>query len=283
VRAYGVRSVIALLLFLGCACSTSAPTSLVSSSDRNTSTESESAGKGSDATGPGAAITHRKRIRRATLFLTVDELSRSRGALEKLVAKSQGFVENIAQQFAPRASVTMVARVPVEQLDAVVAKARALGRVGQESQESKDVTRDIVDTDARLRNLQRTEERLLALLAQQASALADVLAVERELTRVRGEIEQLTAQLKSLEHDVAMATLTVLLSTEESADLEGPDDAWRPMRKIWREAGAVVARSAAGLVWSAAAAIRALLLLVPWLPLIGLLVFFWRRRRKKQG
>lgn len=231
--------------------------------------------------GPVAAIVQRKRIRKATLYLTVDEVTRSRGAVEQLVAKSQGFIERMTQHYESGASVTIIARVPEGQLDTVIAKARALGRVGQESQESKDVTREVIDTDARLRNLQRTEERLLNLLSQQNSALADVLAVESEMTRVRGEIEQLSAQLKSLEHDVAMATLTVNLSTDDTADLEGPDDAWRPMRKVWREGGAVVARSAAGMVWAAATGIRLVLLLLPWLPPIGLVAYLWRRRRKK--
>ncbi len=239
---------------------------------------------GANSAAPGAAVIQRKRIRKATLYLVVDELTHSRGKLEKLVTESQGFVESIesvAQHYAAVASVVMVARIPETRLDAVVAQARKLGRVGQESQESKDVTREIVDTDARLRNMQRTEERLLALLGEQSAALADVLAVERELTRVRGEIEQLSAALKALEHDVAMATLTVHLSNDESADLEGPDDAWKPVRKLWREAGAVVARSAAGLVWSAAALVRMMLMFLPWIPLVGFAWFVWRRVRRK--
>jgi len=236
------------------------------------------------ATAPGAQVVQRKRIRKGTLHLTVERPARSRLEVERIVASSQGFLEGVESTGADNAtasSVRIVARIPESQFDAVIARLRKLGRVGQESQESKDVTREIVDTDARLRNLQRTEERLLALLTQQSAVLADVLAVERELTRVRGEIEQLTSALKALEHDVAMATLTVHLSNDEPADLEGPDDAWKPARKLWREGGAVVARSAAGLVWFAAGVVRLLLMLLPWTPVLGVAWLVWRRARRK--
>ena len=133
-----------------------------------------------------------------------------------------------------------------------------------------------------MRNLTRTEERLLSLLQQASGTLSDVLAVERELTRVRGEIEQITSQLRALEHDIAMATLSLRLSSDEPDALIGPDDAWRPLRVLKRDAGAVVATSAGALLAAIAFALRSLLALLPWTPLLALLWLGVRRYRKSR-
>ena len=238
--------------------------------------------EGGAGTPPAAgAPLVRQRIRKATLHLLVESPSRARKQLQQLITTAGGFLENVETNGpGDTASVVAVARVPETKLDEVVSKARALGRVDHESQESTDVTRAVADVDARLRNLTRTEERLLALLAQQGTALADVIAVERELSRVRGEIEQITAQLNTLKHDVAMSVVTVRMYPEDNRVVEGPDDAMRPMRMLWRDSAGLVASSAAAIVTFFAWLARATLVLLPWSPFLALGWVGWRRLRK---
>jgi hypothetical protein len=76
---------------------------------------------------------------------------------------------------------------------------------------AEDVTEEFVDSQAKLHNLQRTELRLLQHLNQTAR-LSDILLVEREVNRVRGEIEQLQGRLRFLEHRIAFSTITLTLS-----------------------------------------------------------------------
>jgi hypothetical protein len=99
---------------------------------------------------------------------------------------------------------------------------------------------------------------------------------------VRGEIEHITSQLRALEHDNAMATITVSLSSDEPDALVGPDDSWRPLRFLKRDAGAVVATSAGALLAAIAFALRSLLALLPWTPLLALLWLGVRRYRKSR-
>lgn len=109
-----------------------------------------------------------------------------------------------------QASVTF--RIPAAKWDEALAGLRTLGtKVLAERTGTDDVTDQVVDLGARIRNLQATETALQSIMAR-ATEIKDVLAVQAELTSVRGQIEQLTAQKKNLEQQAAMSTLTVTFS-----------------------------------------------------------------------
>jgi hypothetical protein len=178
-----------------------------------------------------------------------------------------------------QASARLVMRVPEVRLGALLGFARGLGQVTGETQDARDVTREYIDVEARLRNFARTEERLLGLLGQRTGTLADVIAVETELGRVRGESEALTAQLRALDADVAMAKVTVSIYPSHVA-VAMPDDAFAPLRALRADAGGVVAGSASALLGAFAATVRALLALLPWLPLLALAWLGLRKLRR---
>lgn len=115
-------------------------------------------------------------------------------------------------------------RVPAESLDAFVAAAMELGDVKYQSEDTQDVTQQHVDLSARLENL-RAEEARLRSFFDAAKNVQEMLAVEVELNRVRQEIESLDAQVKYLERQAAMATVTIELTEER--DVVSPDgDDW---------------------------------------------------------
>ena len=232
-------------------------------------------------TSPAASLGSRKRVRKAQLRLLVEHPAAMRPQLEELLVRHGGFVETVSVSgHGTLAHVAIEARVPDPKLEAFLREARGLGRIEHEWQESKDVTRELVDVDARLRNLQRTEERLLSLLTDKTGALADVLAVEAELSRVRGEVESMTAQLRALEGDVALAAVRIDVASDASDAVEQPDDAFRPVRVVYRDAWAILASSGAALVWFAAALVRASLAVLPWIPVLGLAWLGVRRLRR---
>lgn len=115
-------------------------------------------------------------------------------------------------------------RVPAESLDAFVDGALALGTVKYQSEGSEDVTQQHVDLTARLANLQAEEARLRTFF-DAAKNVQDMLAVEAELNRIRQEIESLDAQVKYLERQAAMATVTIEL-IEEQATVRPEGDDW---------------------------------------------------------
>ncbi|MBV8828586.1 MAG: DUF4349 domain-containing protein, partial [Acidobacteriaceae bacterium] len=79
--------------------------------------------------------------------------------------------------------------------------------VRNESQRGEDVTRQVVDVDARLNNLRTTEGRLIEILGTRTGKLADVLQLEEQIDRTRGEIETAEAEQKSLARRIAFATV----------------------------------------------------------------------------
>jgi hypothetical protein len=110
--------------------------------------------------------------------------------------------------------------VPSDQREATITEIRKLGRVESESQTGEEVTAEYIDREARLSNARNTEQRLTELLRQRTGKLSEVLAVELEIGRVRGEIERLQAEQKSLVKRVDFATLTVKITEDYKAQLQ---------------------------------------------------------------
>lgn len=115
-------------------------------------------------------------------------------------------------------------RVPAEALSAFVKDAEALGTVKYQAEGSEDVTQQHVDLAARLDNLRAEEQRLRGFF-DAAKNVQEMLAIETELNRIRGEIESLDAQVKYLERQAAMATVTVEL-VEKQPVVRPDGDSW---------------------------------------------------------
>ena len=108
-----------------------------------------------------------------------------------------------------KASANITFRVPATRWEAALTAARGAGDdVLDEHTETVDVTGDVVDLKARIRNLQATEAAFQAIMTR-ATAINDILSVQSELTDVRGQIEELSAKAADLEGRAAYSTLTV--------------------------------------------------------------------------
>jgi hypothetical protein len=114
-------------------------------------------------------------------------------------------------------------RVPGERLADALARLRQLGQVVEDTQGSEDVTDQIVDLGARLASAHATEQRLTELLRHRTGKLSDVLEVERELARVRLDIERLDAEKTNVGRRVSYAAIGVTITEERKAGLDpGP-------------------------------------------------------------
>lgn len=119
-------------------------------------------------------------------------------------------VSSSAGESAVPLSAVVVVRVPSTGYASFVAEAAKLGRVLFQSESADDMTQQHVDMKARLGNLQAEQARLRQLFSR-AKNVADMLAIEQELTRVQGDIESMQAQIAYLEKQAAMATVTLEL------------------------------------------------------------------------
>ncbi|HJP87704.1 MAG TPA: DUF4349 domain-containing protein [Candidatus Limnocylindrales bacterium] len=102
---------------------------------------------------------------------------------------------------------TVTFRIPSAQWDAALNGVRSTGEVQIEETSTDDVTTKVVDLGARIRNLQVTEQALQSIM-DKAGTIKDVLSVQDQLTDIRGQIEQLTAEKAHLEEQAAFSTLT---------------------------------------------------------------------------
>jgi hypothetical protein len=165
--------------------------------------------------------------RTSQLVLVTKEFDKARGALEDILKRHGGYFGQLdvaAPSNSPR-TLNATLRVPSNQLDPTMAEIKSLGQVESESQSGEEVTQQYVDLDARLTNARNTEQRLTTLLRDRTGKMGDVLAVEQEIDRVRGEIEQMEAQKKTLLNRVDFATLNVTLREGSQAQLS-PRSTW---------------------------------------------------------
>ncbi|HWY47528.1 MAG TPA: DUF4349 domain-containing protein [Bryobacteraceae bacterium] len=161
-------------------------------------------------------------IRTAQLSLITKEFDKARAQLEVILKRHRGYVGELKVNDTTGSGRTLTAtlRIPADQLDAALAEVKTLGRVEAESQSGQDVTSQYVDLQARLSNARNTEQRLTDLLRNRTGKLSDVLQVEQELDRVRGEIEQMEAERKNMSNQVSYATLNATIAEDYKAQLQ---------------------------------------------------------------
>ena len=172
--------------------------------------------------------------RTARLRLSSRDFEGTRRAVERIAGDLGGWFSRMdVSRVGEARSLTAALQVPAARLDAALAALKPLGIVLDESQKGEDVTEQIVDVDARLSNARNTEKRLVDLLQRRTGELEHVLAAEREISRVREEIERFDAQRKNLDRRVTYATLTVEVIEEIQASINlGP----RPVPGRFRDA-----------------------------------------------
>jgi len=160
--------------------------------------------------------------RTASLSIIVKDFAASRLSLDSILVRHRGYSAqlNASTSETAQRSITASLRVPANELGAALAELKSLGNVETESQAGEEVTQQHADLVARLKNSRETEQRLQAILLQRTGKISDVLAVEEEISRVRGEIEQMEAEQKSLEHRVDFATIELRISEEYKAKLD---------------------------------------------------------------
>jgi Domain of unknown function (DUF4349)/Putative zinc-finger len=164
-------------------------------------------------------------IRTASITLIATDFKGARAAIEQLVQELGGFVGTLhaAEPRDEKRSLSASLRVPAARLTDALVRLRALGEVVDETQGGTDVTEQLVDLGARLANSRNTERRLTDVLKNRTGDIGDVLQVEREIARVRGDIEQLEAQQKRLDDRVSLATISLTVLEQRQASLDsGP-------------------------------------------------------------
>jgi Domain of unknown function (DUF4349) len=220
-------------------------------------------------------------IKKATLSLVVKSIDESTKSVTDIVKKRQGDILGFQTEKPPDSSVrqtaTMDIRVPQEQLETTLNALAKLGNVQNRAMTAEDVTTQLVDSEARLRNLRKSEEMVLKIMDRSGS-IGDVLKASKELSNIRESIERIDAQLKSLRNQVAYSTINLTLESAVSAEQTVEPSLGLRMQEAWGQATHSVSEFTLGLlslmIW--------LLAYSPYFLVIGVAGFYGFNRLKKK-
>ena len=217
----------------------------------------------------------RKIIYSGDLDLVCDNLDSASSKLEAQVKAFNGYVGSATRATATGEvrTATWEIRVPSANFSAFLKAMGSVGDVRSSSVKADDVSEEYYDAQAHLRNKQVEENRLLDLLKRDSGNLSNILTVEKELSRVRGEVEEIQGRLRFLDNQTQYSTLTVKI--EEIADFSPASP------NLNTEVGRTFVSSAISLEIVLRGLLLAIVALVPWLIPIGACVVLvrWLSRR----
>lgn len=241
---------------------------------QSVSGDAETAGRLSDAYTPVRSNSDAMIIRTGSASLQIDSLEIAIGRVRSLATQYGGYVANSEIQAVDGGirTATIELRVPSERFDQLVSGLNPIGKVEHVSVSAQDVGEEYTDISARVINGRKLEARLIELIANRTGKLSDVLEIERELARVREEIERMEGRMRYLQAHAAVSSLSIQI--HEPAPVVGDVGTLAVLAEAFRQAW----RNSVSFTASGIAALGTLLP-VALLGLLGIVAIrkAWRR------
>lgn len=206
------------------------------------------------------------------ISLETDDIPGTLDKIRSLAERNGGYVASTSRSATgSQGTAEMTIRIPQDKFRMAVSEIGTYGKVLDERTTSEDVTERYIDLKARLNNLQMEEQSLVELLAK-TKTVDEILRVEQELARVRGEVESLQGQINYLDRNVAMSLITV--------SLREPTPPFKPPAMNWGETLEIAIRGFFEVI-------RVLIVLaisvLPLAIIIGVPAYLIRRRSRKKA
>ncbi|MBL4936396.1 DUF4349 domain-containing protein [Clostridium sp. YIM B02515] len=176
--------------------------SLSINNSNNTAETAKAAGVDTKAS---AKVEEKKIITNASIYIIEDDLEKLSQAINKKTQELNGYIES---EETLENKITVRVRIPADKFDTFMSYTEKGFSVKNKSISSENVTDAYVDNDARLKNLRAQEEQVLSIL-KKANTVEEVLKVQAELYKIRGDAEALEAKKKSWDKQVDYATITL--------------------------------------------------------------------------
>ncbi len=225
----------------------------------------------------------RKIIYAGRVSLVVENFEEMETAIPDLVKQYAGYLAeaDINRTEGRQRSGRWVARIPAERFADFLSAVSKLGIAEDQEQTAQDVTMEYMDLEARIATQKQLEERILELLKNREGKLSDVIEAERELARVRSEIESMEGRLRYLKNRTAYSTVTINVREEQDYIPAAAPDFGGRIGKAWQESLRTLKEAGQNIVIAVVA-------IVPWIIPIALilwgilwgLAFTWRRLRR---
>jgi hypothetical protein len=219
--------------------------------------------------------------RSGRVSLLVGDVDRTVSMLSRIARQRAGDVFSLQvsnADAATKATAEMQIRVPASRFDETLAAVNQTGKVRERSVSAEDLTGNITDSSARLRNLRRTESDIRSIMDRSGS-VAQVLQAENQLSQVREQIETLESDLKSMHARVAYSTIDVSIEAE-AANTPVEPGAASQIAAAWQAAVHALAQTTLGFV----AVLLWLVVFVPYVILATIVLFvLYAQVRKRLG
>ena len=211
--------ILGLVLISGCA--GSAPSSIPGMGEEEEEKSTPDGGQYPSPTGNGEPTEERKIVKTGYMTLEVEDIADTMDEVAEMADELNGYVvSSYKNEYERGVSGRIIIRVPSEKFEEAFERLRQLAvAVPYETTIAKDVTEEYVDLEARLGNLLATEAQYLSLL-EKAENVEDMLRVQKELSNVREQIEQIEGRMKYLEQTSETSLIEVNL--QESKGLAEP-------------------------------------------------------------
>jgi hypothetical protein len=209
--------------------------------DRRTVDAVSNAAPAPERTIPAQAVletTQSMLIRTGAASIEVKQLDPAVIKVKQIASELGGYIANssMAGGRDQVRSATLELKIPAAKYDQAIGGLGEIGKVESVNTNVEDVGEEYVDISARVSNAKRLEERLVNILATRTGKLQDVLAVERELARVREEIERYEGRMRYLRTRAAMSTLSI--TVHEPYPILGQNPGQNPLvaafKAAWR-------------------------------------------------
>jgi Domain of unknown function (DUF4349) len=269
---------IAALSLTGCSAAASSTASGSSSGEKGSFVAPDAVDSPAKPVDGSASTADRSIITTGFVTVTADApLTAARQAtqiVEGVGGRVDGLKEN-APVDGDHGSANLTLRIPSTVLTATLEKLKALGKVEEVSTSASDVTSQVQDTDARIKALQASVDRLITLLSTASDAQV-LVTIESSLTDRQQSLEALEAQQRSLADQTSMATITLNLISVSDAPKHVPNTFWTGLTAGWNS-----------FVGFFAAMLVVLGVLLPWIVFLGIvtfvIIFFVRRSIRKNA
>jgi hypothetical protein len=234
-------------------------------------TASRGSGPVSTATQDPLRLPSQMIIRTGQVSVEVDSLEKAIAQVTDLAIKAGGYVANssISSGANSARTATIEVKLPSDRYSGTLDGMKQIGLVRSAATTTQDVGEEFVDVSARMSNARRLEERLISVLANKTGKLQDILEVERELARVREEIERYEGRIRYLKAQVSMSTLVVtVFEPGPIVGAPGENVLVAALETAWRNCVAVIAGAiamAGGVLPILVLAALGFLILRPWL------------------
>lgn len=177
-------------------------------------------------------------VRTGQASLQVDSLEIGIARIREVARRTGAVIANTSMEGGKQQTraASLELRIPSERFDEAVNGLAPIGKLESVNVSVQDVGEEYVDVQARVVNARRLEQRLVELLATRTGKLADVLTVERELARVREQIERYEGRMRYLRTRASISTLSIGIHEAYPIVAEHPGE--RPIRdafvRAWR-------------------------------------------------